>query len=476
MKNKLTGCKDIFVFSLVQSLKAKSMIISNIILCLIVLISVPAITLINNKDDEKEKTKTTIENVKVVDLTGLEIIENIDFLNSESLYEEDENHIYENISYEQADIDYSKFGSDYDVKEIYEFEKDSKYVYLQLTYVEEYFDIQVIFSKDSAVDEEDAQDYSSFVDDNFRALLLDMMELTEEQENMVDSSVVTTYQRDIEEAEANEGEPVVKKDAKTEQTKNNIIYVTLMVVMFVLAFGGERIAMSIVTEKASKVMEFLMTSVKPMAIVVGKTLSSLVVLFVQGALLIVAFGGSIVLNGIMFNDGKIELPSFLIGIFNMKNFEGCNIATVVIAILILLLGFIFYAMVAALCGASVSKIDEMAEGVKMFTMLLIISAYVSLFIVTSSTYDGDSAIRLVALLAPITSLFLTPTTLVTGYATLSEGLIALGILIVSVYLLVKFVANVYESMIYYSGTPMKLKDIINISKQNKIKKDNAKEE
>lgn len=469
MNNKLAGCKKIFVFSLVQSLKAKSMIITNIILCSIVLLSMPIITFITNKDSEKEITKTTIENVKVVDMTGFGIINNIDFFKSENLYKNDKNQIYRNISYEQANIDYSKFEEDFEMKDIYKFEEDSNYVYLQLVYVDGYFDIEVIYSENSLVKEDDAIDYSSFVNDNFRAFLIDTIDLTNEQEEIVNSSVVIIYQKDID--EQNSEAILINDDIKKKQ--NDVIYFSLMIVMFILAFGGERIAMSIVTEKASKVMEFLMTSVKPMSIVVGKTLSSLAVLFIQGLLLVISFIASVILNGIIFYDGKIELPS-LNGIFNMDIFRGFNVLTLILAILILILGFVFYAMIAALCGASVSKIDEMAEGVKIFTMLLIIGAYISIFIVTSSTYDGDSIVRFFALIIPVTSLFLTPTILLTGYATISEGLIALGVLFIALVFMISFVSNVYESMIYYNGSPMKIKDIINISKQNKGKK-NIKE-
>ena len=483
MKNKLTGWKDIFTFSLIQSLKAKSMVISNIILCTIVLLSVPVISLISGNHKDSKRT-TDIKTVKVVDMTGLGIINKVDEFNVNALkeldneeeFEEDSiNQVYSKVQYEETDIDASIFETD--IKKVYEFEKNADYVYLQITYIGDNFDLQVIYSSESKISESDANEYSEFLSNNFKNVLLGLMELDEEQIKILDSPVVSTYYRDIsnEENEENVVSDKEKLDEKINRNKiednhYNIIYGAMMIILFILAFGGERIAMSIVTEKASKVMEFLMTSVKPMAIVVGKTLSSLLVLLIQGILLLVSFGVSIVVNGILLNDGKIEMPSFLNGIFKMENFEGLNIGSLIIGIGIFVGGFIFFALIAALCGASVSKIDEIAEGIKIFTMLLIISAYMVMFFAMSRGYEGDSLYKTVILFLPFTSLFFTPATLFTGYATMIEGIISLVILCIVVILLIKFVANVYESMIYYSGTPLKIKDIINISKQNKAKK------
>ena len=487
MKNKLTGWKDIFTFSLIQSLKAKSMVITNIVLCTLVLLSMPIVSLISGSYKDS-KRKTDITTVKIMDMTGLGIINNVDEFNANTLKELDNedfdensiNQVYSKVKYEVADIDFTKLSEDAELKEIYEFEENADYVYLQVSYIEDAFDLQVIYSSESKISEKDAEGYLEFISDNFKNVLFGLMELDEEQIKVLDKPVNSTFYRELTEDAENTEDEGINENELDEKIKRNkikdkhydIIYFLMMVVFFILAYGGERIAMSIVTEKASKVMEFLMTSVKPMAIVLGKTLSSLLLLFIQGGLLLVSFVASIILNSFVFNGGKIELPGFLKGIFKMENFEGLNIASLLVAVAIILLGFIFYALIAALCGASVSKIDEIAEAIKIFTMLLIISFYMVLFFASSRGYETDSLYKTVVSLLPITSLIFTPATLITGYTTMIHALIALVILAVVVIFMVIFVSNVYESMIYYSGSPLKIKDIINISKQNKVKKSN----
>ena len=483
MKNKIRGWKEIFSFTVVQSLKAKSMKIGTLVLCLIALVSVPVLSLMTG--EEKQTEKTSIKTVKVVDMTGLNLLADLEVLKSEDLYEENENKLYTSIQYETADIDFEKLAQGAESKEVYTFDEDADYVYLQIVYSgnnpelkesDAGFDIQVIYSNDTTVKKQDVTEYNEFVNEHFRKVLLQNLQLTDEQQELVNSVQVTKYQSDIEKEQENANEKA--DDEKTEKAKYNIIYATLMVVMFALAFGGERIAMSIITEKASKVMEYLMTSVQPMAIVIGKILANILILFIQAGLILVSFILSLILNGIIHSDGGklISLPSYITNIFSMTNFSGFTPLNLLLALIIFIGGFIFFGLVAGLAGASVSKMDEIAEGVKMYTMLLIIGAYVAIFIVTSNMYDGTSAIRYFAMLFPLTSVFLTPASLLTGYVTLAEALISAGIMIVAILLLTKFVANVYESMVYYNGSPLKLKDIINISKQNGKQKNSRRKE
>ena len=129
MRNKIRGWKEIFCFTLTQNLKAKSMKIATFVLCMIALVSVPVISMINGKG-KKEPDETSIKKVKVVDMTGLKISDNLERLKDDDLYEEDEKKLYTEIQYEEADIDFEKYMSDENVKDIYTFEEEEDYVYM----------------------------------------------------------------------------------------------------------------------------------------------------------------------------------------------------------------------------------------------------------------------------------------------------------------------------------------------------------
>lgn len=481
MKNSIRGWKEIFSFTFIQGIKAKSIIISIAIMCVVAFAAVPVISLINGSDDEK-KTETSISEVKVVDMTGLDLVKDMEVLKSDKLYDEDEEKIYTDINYSKADIDMNSFTDDRKLKDIYTFEKDSKTVYMQISYTEDSFGIEVVYSGESKVSDKDLEDYNDFVEKNFRKVLVQNMNVDADDVKVVDSVNTITYRQIGEDGKTidENGEDTSKTDESAAKkdyshSKYNIIYAMLMLVLFVLAFCGERIAMSIITEKSSKVMEYLMTSIKPMAIVVGKILANLLILLIQIGSVIISFGLSLVVNGVLTGkDGNMNIPSYITDIFSKGNFSGSNIFTFIVAILIIICGFIFYGLIAALAGASVSKMEEMSEGVKMYTILLIIGAYIAMFLMMQGGYKDSSTLKYVVMMIPLTSIFIAPASLATGYLSLTAGIGSLVIMIIAIVLLVKFVANVYESMIYYNGAALKVKDIINISKQNKKKTENGR--
>lgn len=475
MKNSIRGWKEIFCFNFIQSMKSKTMKIATIVLCMIALLSMPVISLINGSDDNgTKKESTTIKQVKVVDMTGMNLLSGIRTLTSSELYDEEQTPLYQNIEYTEAEVDMEKIASQAELKDIYTFEEDSECVYMQIMYYEDSFDIQIIHSEKTKVTSEDADDYSEFVKNHFSRVLQTAFALDEEALNILESeNVVNGYDISVIGDKSGESDidEDIKKEKEEEHARNayNIMYALLMIVMFTLAFGGERIAMSIITEKSSKVMEYLMTSVKPMAIVVGKLLSNLLILFFQLGMTGLSFIVSLYINGLVVSEDGEMLPSYLSRLFNMNNFAGTSPFTILLAVLLIIGGFVLFGLIAALAGASVSKMEEMSEGVKMYTIILIIGAYIGLFALSSQLYADESLLKNVIMLVPFTSVFIAPGAMLTGYLSVALGCLSLVIMLVVIVLLTKFVANVYESMVYYNGAALKLKDIINISKQNNKK-------
>lgn len=483
MKNNIKGWKDIFKFTYIQGMKGKSTIITNIIFCLVALLSMPVITIISGEESDKAE-KTDIKYVKIVDMTGLNVIDNTDVLLSEDLYEENEEKLYTSLEYSQVEIDFESLDEEADLKDIYKFEEDDEnLLYLELSLVENSLGISVIYDSHSDISEKEAIKYCDFVEENFDKVITDILDVNENAYEIMGTNVevVTndaesliknpdTATGDEEEGDKAAGDN--KEAAEKEDYSFAVVYAILMVVMIVLSFGGELIAMSIATEKASRVMEYLLTSVKPMAIVVGKILSSLAIIFTEVAIIAVSMIASCFLNKAI-NGGR-AIPKIVVDVLKSDTIEFSDPMAIITGVLIFIGGFLFFALIAALAGASVSKLDELTEGIKMFTFILIIGAYIAIFVVSSEAYKDSSALVYAAQLIPVTSAFLAPGTVITGYLSVGMGLVAFGIMVIAIILLTKFVANVYESMIYYNGQTLKFKDIINISKNNRSSQSTGK--
>ena len=87
--------------------------------------------------------------------------------------------------------------------------------------------------------------------------------------------------------------------------------------------------------------------------------------------------------------------------------------------------------------------------------------------------SGESAFVTFALIFPVSSAFLLPAALLVGKANVWIALIAIAVLLLSIVLMFKFVAKVYEGLILHNGARLKMKDVIAMAKggkQQKVKK------
>ena len=58
--------------------------------------------------------------------------------------------------------------------------------------------------------------------------------------------------------------------------------------------------------------------------------------------------------------------------------------------------------------------------------------------------------------------FIVPASLFLGKMSVGLGLLSVGILLVTMVLLLYFVSGIYEYLIYYSGEPLKFKELIRL--------------
>jgi ABC-2 type transport system permease protein len=110
--------------------------------------------------------------------------------------------------------------------------------------------------------------------------------------------------------------------------------------------------------------------------------------------------------------------------------------------------------------------EEMTESMKMFSLLMIIGAYGALAVViVDMTGNAPAVLKYVVELLPITAPFLTPGYLLLGRASLWVGILAVVVFVLALAGLFMFSANVYETLIYHKGNPLKISDLLRINKE-----------
>ena len=455
MKNKFTGVMNVFKFSYMQILKSKVFIISTLIFMAVALLALPISTAISRagKDEVKIDNSEYIGNVYVCDeaLDGKLGESLVDIIKQDSVYSQ------KNISIISKE-EYDKTFDDIKASENGDLLVDIKFDDSPISM--DYGFSYVVFYGEKIDELKDAADeFSLYIDTIHKEALGKIFISTEEGIDLV------SYNYLSEVVMIDEAGNVVEDETGLDNAQYWITYVFLFVAMMGITFLGQKVSDQIVTEKSSKVIEYIMTSIKPMALVAGKIMACIANIFTLFGLTVVSFVCSLFINGLLFknSDGSMYIPEFVKVITDKQLFEGLSVINVVSSVFVFILGFIVYGLLAGVSGAMVSKIEEMAEGMKLFSFAMIIGAYIVIaYMSTAMTGNDWGVVTNFVYLFPLCSPFIVPASLFLGKMSVGLGLLSVGILLVTMVLLLYFVSGIYEYLIYYSGAPLKLKELIKL--------------
>lgn len=424
-KKEYSGLVKVFTFSFSQNLKSKMNIVITCILCMIAILSIPVMNLIVGYDKGEESQKTDIENVLLRDETGIGMLEG---------FQRIDNKKYASIHYQEDDRSIDE------VKEI-----DGKNdVYLNLSYdAASGFSLFLIYDTQEKVSEDMAEEYLTYIEEHFREIAADATNIEKDTLTYLKKEVGTQIQMIGE-----------KKQGDSAIGYSNFTMAMVCIITFVLALSGESIATSIATEKSTRVIEYLMVTIRPMALIIGKILASMSVVLLQLISTGICFGFSQLIFG---NSSSQKIISDYLSSEMIKGISGVNIVS---AIVIFFEGFLLFGLFAGLSGAAVSRIENIGEGMKLYSIILLIGAYISMFLpMTGKRYTFFC-------IFPITAPFYTPTYLLIGNVTPFITIFTMLVLACCILLLLKFVAMVYENMIFYNGQTLGLKEMIHLARNH----------
>lgn len=462
-KSEYIGWQEVFRFSLAQGMKAGAYKSFLIIGCLILLLSQPVIGFMHSRDKEEEVYHCEVTELTVYDEVGLPI----DYTQS-----------LDKDGFQDVKINTAPTMSyDEHVKLLEEKSKDkesekSKEIIVRLVYDEAgYFNLTFVKASNAALKDKDCQKLADAFYSYFDEKRINAIQVTQEQLDFLNRPVDTKVEFVTE-----TGETVPDKNAQEaiSMDEYSVLYLLLMVVMLIVSFSGTHIATSIITEKSTKVVEYLMINVRPMALITGKILANLSMVLIQFAALGASFGVSCLLRTVAF--GQEAQVSVDTGTENsainvsaiLDLLSGVSAADILVAVAVILAGLMFYCIVAGLCGASASKLEELTESLKLYSVLFTCGAFLGLgMVMVMLSGTGSQLFIDICCLVPPTAPFVLPACLLLDKVSMAISLISLAILIIVVGVLFSFTAKVYESMIFYNGKILKLKDILQIAKNRR---------
>ncbi len=223
-----------------------------------------------------------------------------------------------------------------------------------------------------------------------------------------------------------------------------ILLITL--VFFAVYYYGYGVASSIAGEKSSRVMETLIVSTSPRNILIGKCLG-------MGALGLCQFGGILLFAVICI---KLLIPADFAFMGESLSFDVFTPSIAALIILFFVLGYALYAVLNAVCGATVNKIEDLNTAMMPVMWTSMAAFYFSYFTaIMGSNYEF---LFKIAMYVPITAPFIMPFALLNGMAGPVDILVSAAILLASIALVTALSVRIYTASVMHYGKRLKLRE------------------
>ena len=232
---------------------------------------------------------------------------------------------------------------------------------------------------------------------------------------------------------------------------------TILLFIFIVTYASI-IAQEIASEKGTRIMEVILSSVSARSHFYGKLAGILLVALTQ----IVVYAVSIGL-GFYWLKNNSTVQAFLAE-FSIRDILG---EFLVYTLLYLILGILIYAVLAALCGSLVSKVEDVSKAILPVTYLSLAGYMIGLSL---GMANPDHLVIRVTSFIPFFSSYTMPIRLANNFVSTGEILLSLMILVLSIVGLIIFSERMYKAnvLVYNdNGIFAALKQSVSLMTKNK---------
>ncbi len=211
----------------------------------------------------------------------------------------------------------------------------------------------------------------------------------------------------------------------------------VVVLYGLLILFGQFVAQGVVEEKSSRVVEILLSTMRPWQLLAGKILGlGLLGLAQLVTIAVIGVAGSLAL-------GVVSVPSAVV-------------PTVVSVVAWFVLGYTFYAAVFAVAASLVSRQEDLGSVLTPTTLLLVVGFIVSL----QAAQDPGSTLATVTSFVPGLSPLVMPVRMAAGEAAAWEVVVAAAAMLVAIAVVVRIGGRVYSGALLRTGGKTKLREAL----------------
>lgn len=244
------------------------------------------------------------------------------------------------------------------------------------------------------------------------------------------NSAVANAQVDVEELE--EPYPYDPQQLVLGIVAGILIYMSLLL-------NGQMVAQGVVEEKSSRVVELLLSTIRPWQLMAGKVLG----IGLVGLIQMVVIGGVGVLAALALDVLTISVSA--------------AVGTVVWLVVWYLLGFLVYSLVFAALGALVSRQEDVGGVISPALMFVIVGYVIGISVLPS---DPDNTLVEVLSIIPVFAPTMMPMRLAMGGVPVWEAVVSVGLVVALIPGLVWLAGKIYANAVMRSGARVKLSDAL----------------
>jgi len=204
-----------------------------------------------------------------------------------------------------------------------------------------------------------------------------------------------------------------------------------------LLLNGQLVAQGVVEEKSSRVVELLLSTIRPWQLMAGKVLGIGLVGLVQMAVI----GGVGLIAALALDVLTISVTA--------------AVGTVIWLVVWYVLGFLMYSLVFAGLGALVSRQEDVGGVISPALIAVVIGYVVGISVLPS---DPDNALAEVLSIIPVFAPTLMPMRLAMGGVPAWEAALSVGLVVVLIPALVWLAGRIYANAVMRTGARVKLSD------------------
>ena len=439
-KKGLQGTGAVFRFTFRQQTGKTGWRLTTLLPAILLLVGIPLVMLLVLQSADKEVTETPVTTVFVADETGIP--------SDYAILKETGDPVFGKIDYVPV--------SDAEAAVAAAGQREGALALLA-ELGENGYELTVVRPEGTALSASEARDFTRYLQDAFPAVARAKSGLTEAQLAELSSTVLSAASTG---AAWRDGSIKDSFETIREALEMILPYVGIMLLYFMVLVYGQGVAGSVILEKSSKLMDTMLLSLQPQAMILGKTLAGWLagvvqmLVWVAGAVLGCVLGKLLVL--------QIE-PGSTMGILQFFSMLGAasgmfTLPGILAAVALILAGFLMYCAIASVGGAMASKPEDLGSCNSIFTLLLLVSFFLTMFGENSSSRSIVSNAAWMNYV-PFTAVMSTPARALLGQVPIYTAAISLILTLAVALLAVLAAGKLYRLLIFRRGDPPKIADI-----------------